>query len=437
VKPVSRVIDRVRVVFDEPGLVADAGLIVVATLVARLGLEGLIDATVRFTDRKGGFMPGRKVLTIVHAMIGGASHIDHANRLRAGATGRVVAHRVMAPSTLGTFLRACSFGHVRQLEAVIGESLRRAWSVGIGPGPARLVIDIDSTICQVYGRAKSGAAYGYTKVLGYHPIVAVRADTGEIVHARMRKGSANTARGTKRFVEEIVARARRAGAAGEMVMRFDSGFWSKHTIATLGRLNVRYTMAVRVGNVAVAKAIATIAETAWTAIAYTPDGIAHVAECDYRGRRLIVRRTRLADPAQQALFPTWRHHAFLTDLSGPAVEIDRFHRAHATVELAIRDIKEGSGLAHCPSGNFNANGAWLACAVLAHNLCRWTALAGDVHPDNQLTVAATLRTQLIAVPARLVNHAGTPTLRGPLYWPWADTFTRALRQIRALPAVPG
>jgi hypothetical protein len=437
VRPVSRGIDRVRVVFDDPGLVADGGLMIVATLVARFCLQAVADATVRFADRKGGFRPGRKVLTIVHAMIAGGSHIAHTDRLRAGATGRVVEHRVMASSTLGTFLRACSFGHVRQLEAVIGESLRRAWSLGIGPGSSRLVIDIDSTICQVYGRAKSGAAYGYTKVLGYHPLVAVRADTGEIVHARMRKGSANTARGTKRFVEEIVARARRAGAAGEMVMRFDSGFWSKHTIATLGRLNVRYTMAVRTGNVAVAKAIATIAETAWTAIAYTPDGIAQVAECDYGGRRLIVRRTRLADPAQQALFPNWRHHAFLTDLSGPAVNLDRFHRAHATVELAIRDIKEGSGLAHCPSGNFNANSAWLACAVLAHNLCRWTALAGGVHPADQLTVAATLRTQLIAVPARLVNHAGTPTLRGPLHWPWADNFTLALRQIRALPAVPG
>ena len=193
VRAVSRRADRVRVVFDDPGLVADCGLMIVATLAARLGLEAVIDATVRFTDRKGGFRPGRKVLTIVHAMIGGGSHIAHTDRLRAGATGRVVEHRVMAPSTLGTFLRACSFGHVRQLEAVIGESVRRAWRVGIGPGSVRLVIDIDSTICQVYGRAKSGAAYGYTKVLGYHPIVAVRADTGEIVHARMRKGSANTA----------------------------------------------------------------------------------------------------------------------------------------------------------------------------------------------------------------------------------------------------
>ena len=371
----------------------------------------------------------------MHAMVAGASHIGHADRLRAGATGRVLGHRVMAPSTLGTFLRAFSFGHVRQLDAVISESLHRAWDLGNGPGASRLVVDVDSTICQVYGKAKARAAYGYTKVLGYHPILAVRAGTGEVLHARMRKGSANTARGAKRFVEELVARARRAGAAGEMVVRFDSGFWSNATIAALGRLGVRYTMAVRCGNAAVAKAIATIEETAWAPIAYTPDGIAQVSECDYGGRRLVVRRTRLADPAQQALFPAWRHHGFLTDLNGPAVEVDRFHREHATVELAIRDIKEGSGLVHCPSGNFNANGAWLACAVLAHNLCRWAAVAGQVHPEGQLTVVATLRAQLISMPGRLVNRAGTPTLRGPLNWPWQRCFNRALANIRALPAI--
>jgi hypothetical protein len=224
-----------------------------------------------------------------------------------------------------------------------------------------------------------------------------------------------------------------------MVMRFDSGFWSNATISVLGRLNVRYTMAVRCGNTAIARAIATVAETDWAPIAYTPDGEAQVAQTVYKGRRLVVRRTRLADPAQQALFPHWRHHAFLTDLAGTAVEVDRFHRAHATIELAIRDIKEGSGLSHCPSGSFPANGAWLACAVLAHNLARWTALLGGVHPPEQhLTVAATLRTQLLAVPARLVNRAGTPTLRGPLHWPWKPIFTRALERIRHLPsAVPG
>ena len=432
--PVSHGLDRLQVTFDEPGLVADAGLVVVAALASRLGLEALIDNNVRLVGRPGGFRPGRKVLTLVHAMVAGASHIGHADRLRSGASSRVLGHRVMAPSTLGTFLRAFSFGHVRQLDAVMSEALRRAWALGTGPGDGRLVVDVGSTICQVYGKAKSGAAYGYTKVLGYHPILAVRAGTGEVLHARMRKGSANTSRGAKRFVEELVARVRRAGARGEMVMRFDSGFWSNATIAALGRLGVRCTMAVRCANSAVARASSTIDEGGWARIGYTADGIAEVAEADYGGRRLIVRRTRLADAAQQALSPGWRHHAFLTDLDGPAVEVDRFHREHASVELAIRDIKEGSGLEHCPSGNFAANGAWLACAVLAHDLCRWVALVGQAHPADQLTVVATLRARFICVPGRLVNRSGTPILRAPLHWPWAHRFNRALANIRALPA---
>ncbi len=202
----------------------------------------------------------------MHAMVAGGSHIDHADVLRAGATQAVLGHRVMAPSTLGTFLRSFTFGHVRQLEAVVGKVLSRAWAAGAGPGSARLVVDVDSTICEVAGPDKAGAAYGYTKVLGYHPLLATRADTGEVLHARLRKGSANTARGTKRFIEELIARVRRAGAAGEIVVRFDSGFWSNATIGVLGRLDVRYTMAVRTNNAAVARAIAAIAESAWVDI---------------------------------------------------------------------------------------------------------------------------------------------------------------------------
>jgi hypothetical protein len=132
---------------------------------------------------------------------------------------------------------------------------------------------------EVVGTLKAGAAFGYTKVLGYHPILASRSDTGEILHARMRKGSANTARGARRFIEELVARVRRGGAVGEIVVRVDSGFWSKDTIATLRRLDVRYTMAVRSGNKAVAAAIAAIGDEAWVDIDYTTDGQAQVGEC--------------------------------------------------------------------------------------------------------------------------------------------------------------
>ena len=265
--PVSRGIDRIEVTFDDPNLVANAGLLLVATLVIRLGLERLVNEVVDLSGRVGGALPGRKVLTLVHAIVAGGSHIDHADVLRAGATQAVLPHRVMAPSTLGTFLRSFSFGHVRQLDAVFAETLRRAWSLGAGPGSDRLVVDLDSTICEVCGKTKHGAGYGYTKKLGYHPLLATRAGTGELLHVRMRKGSANTQRGAKRFVEELVARLRRAGASGELVMRFDSGFWSNTTIATLGRLGVGYTMGVRMVK-SVVTAVSAIDEEAWTPIDY-------------------------------------------------------------------------------------------------------------------------------------------------------------------------
>jgi hypothetical protein len=436
VRPVSRGIDRVAVTFDEPNLVANAGLVLISTLANRLGLERLCDATINLSGRVGGFRPGRKVLTLVHAMVAGASHIDHADMLRAGASAEVLEHRVMAPSTLGTFLRSFTFGHVRQFERVIGEALRAAWALGAGPGEARLVIDIDSTIEEVHGNKKHGAAYGYTKKLGYHPMLATLAATGEILHARLRKGSANTQRGIKRFVEELVARLHRAGATGAIVMRFDSGFWSAETIATLGRLGVSYTMAVRTGTKSLARAIAAITEEAWVEIDYPDGGRAQVAECTYKGRRLIVRRTRLVGP-QATLWPDWRHFAFLTDLEGSAVDLDAFHRHHAVVELAIDDWKEGVGMEHCPSGNFSANAAWLCCTVLAHNLMRWTAALGElVGDDETLVVARTLRTRYFAVPGRLVNRSGRPTLRMPERWPWALRFTAALDNLRAVAFAP-
>ena len=433
---VSHAIDRIQVRFDDENLVANAGLLLVGTLAVRLGLEALVNRLVRLPGRVGGSRPGRKVLTLVHAIVAGGSHIDHADVLRCGGTKAVLPFRVMAPSTLGTFLRAFTFGHVRQLEAVVGETLRRAWSMGAGPGAARLVVDVDSTICEVEGRKKQGAAYGYTKALGYHPLLATRADTGEALHARMRTGSANTARGARRFIDEVVARVRRAGAAGEIVMRFDSGFWSNDTIAALGRLDVRYTMAVRTSVKAIAQAIAAIDESEWTEIDYTPDGRAQVAGCGYKGRRLVVRRTRLTGARQAKLWPDWRHFGFLTDLAGADVDLDAFHRQHAVVELAIRDLKEGAGMEHAPSGDFSANSAWLQCAVLAHNLVRWTATIG-VDDPGRAVVARTVRTRLIAVPARLVNLAGAMTLRGPLNWPWADWFGRRLECLRGLALAPG
>ena len=291
---VSQTLDRIHATFDDDNLVANAGLLLPATLVERLGVESLINSTVRLDGCVGGAMPGRKVLTLMNTMLAGGSHIDHADMLRAGASKSVVSHRVMAPSTLGTFLRSFTFGHVRQLEAVNDIVRQRAWAAGTAPGA--LVVDVDSTICEVVGKLKQGAAFGYTHVLGYHPLLATIAGSGEILHGRLRKGSANTQRGTKRFVNELVARARRDDRTRELTVRFDSGFWSNDTMLNLSRLDVRFTMAIRTSVSAVQTAIAGIADDAWESIEYTKDGEAEVAECDYTSGKGAKRVTRRESP---------------------------------------------------------------------------------------------------------------------------------------------
>jgi hypothetical protein len=216
-------LDSVQVRFDEQRLISNAGLLVTATLAERLGIEQLVNESVWLDpSAPGAALPGRKVLSLVHGMLAGADSIDDMNVLRAGSTGLILGHRVMAPSTLGTFLRAFTFGHVRQLDHVLDQALCRAWQAGAGPGDGPLVIDIDSFVGEVHGYHKQGASYGYTKKLGYHPILAVRADTGEVLHIRNRKGKANTQRGIARFVDELIARARRAGHTGLIIIRADS-----------------------------------------------------------------------------------------------------------------------------------------------------------------------------------------------------------------------
>jgi hypothetical protein len=424
------VLDHVDVAFDDQRAVTAAGLLLPATLAERLGIEQLTDELVGLGDRPGAVRPGRKLLTLVHAMVAGGDCIDDVELLRAGATQAVLGHRVMAASTVGTWLRAFTFGHVRQLDKVTGELLTRAWAAGVGPGDRPLMVDLDSTICEVHGYHKQGAGYGYTRQLGYHPLLATRASSGEVLHARLRKGSANTARGAIRFVDELVARLRRAGAVGELTFRMDSGFWSAKLIARLCAHRVRYSITVRQTKT-VRAAIAAIPEAAWVDIGYTGDGLAQVAETSYRTDRLIVRRVRnQSDQAQ--LFATWRYHAFVTDRVGTAVELDADHRRHAVCELAIRDLKAGAGLAHLPSGVFTANAAWLLAATLAHNLLRWTAALG-LGVRGQQTVAKTLRRTLLALPGRLTRSARRWRLHLPAGWPWAHPFTMALARLRCIP----
>jgi hypothetical protein len=191
-------------------------------------------------------------------------------------------------------------------------------------------------------------------------------------------------------------------------------------------------MAVRTGTKALDNAIAAIDESDWVPIEYPTGGEAAVTECTYKGHRLIVRRTRLIGP-QATLWPNWRHFAILSDLGGSAVELDAFHRRHVVIEPCIADGRHGAGMEHCPSGDY---AAWMCCAVLAHNLMRWSASLGGLVEEDTLLVARTLRTHYFSVPARLVNRSGRPTLRTPTEWPWDASFTKALANLRAVAFAP-
>jgi hypothetical protein len=425
-------LDQVRVRFDEERLISDAGLLLTASLAERLGLEELVNESVWLDPRlPGAALPGRKVMSLVHGMLAGADSIDDMNVLRAGSTGLILGHRVMAPSTLGTFLRAFTFGHVRQLDRVLDQALARAWHAGAGPGDGPLVIDIDSFVGEVYGYQKQGASYGYTKKLGYHPITAVRADTGEVLHIRNRNGKANTQRGIARFLDELLARVGRAGHTATIIIRADTGFENHKLFKELNARGIEFSIGVKLSKT-IRALIEQIDEAAWVTVADYPDGgEAQLAETELKGFRLIVRRTRLTG-AQAELFPNWRHHCFATNRTIPTLVADTDHRDHATVELAIRDLID-QALAHFPSGRMHANSAWTVIAAIAHNLGRWTTQIGL--PNRPVQTARSRRRQLLAIPARLTRTSRQWTLRMPARWPWQHDFNTILDQVRALPVL--
>ena len=276
--------DRIRIAFDDHRLVANAGLILPATLTLHLGLSQLVEQHLDLDDAPGRANTGDKIMTLVASALAGGDCIDDADVLRTGGTACAIGCVVKAPSTLGTFLRSFRWGHVRQLDRVSRRLLARAWAAGAGPGDASLTIDLDSTICETYGLAKEGARHhGYTGARGYHPLLAIAASTGEVLMARLREGRANTARGAAHFLRETVGRVRYGGSRGRLTVRADSGFYTHTVVALCRQLDARFSITIR-RHASLRKLIEAIPEQEWTPIPYWMDGAADVAETTYRGR---------------------------------------------------------------------------------------------------------------------------------------------------------
>ncbi|MGH3862912.1 IS1380 family transposase, partial [Actinokineospora sp.] len=280
-----------------------------------------------------------------------------------------------------------------------------------------------------------GSRFTYTHVRGYHPLLATAAASGEVLHSKLRGGPSHTARGARRFLTETFTRVRAAGHAGALCVRADSGFYNRRVVGACDKAGATWSITTKMSP-KLLRTIEQIPEESWTDIPYFLDEGAQVAETSYqpfggtRAVRLIVRRVRPTPDSQLALLTVWSHHAFITNREGQTLDLEADHRRHAECENAIRDLKEGVGLCHMPSGRFGANAAWLALATIAHNLSRWVGAIGLL--EETFTTTRTLRRRYFRVPARLTRSARRATLHPPARWPWATQFLAVLTRLRAV-----
>lgn len=450
----SHTLPVVSASFDEPNLVSSAGLVPLMRLAEQAGLGRLGDERLTVPTDKGA-NAGRKLASLVAGMAAGADSIDDMALLRHGAMGKIF-HRPYAPSTLGSFLRAFTFGHVRQADAIASRFLLALAEgtelLGREDDSGTVMVDIDDTIVEVHGHHKQGASFGYSGVRGLNALLATVSteQIAPVVAAqRLRKGSAGSPRGAVRLAADTLALIRRTCLAGRPVLvRADSAFYSHALVTAALKTGAHVSVTVRM-DPAVKRAIAAISDDAWTTIKYT-DAIydeeagqwvsrAEVAEIPFTAftskktdeqipGRLVVRRIPDLNPkknhGQATLFDTWRFHAFFTTVpraERDTVAADKVHRAHAIIENVHADLK-ASALAHMPSGVFNANAAWLVCAVMAFNLTR---AAATLTKDTALSRAttATIRRKLINLPARVACSARRLRLHLPQGWPWQRAWS--------------
>jgi hypothetical protein len=448
---VSHAAVAVDVAFDDPNLIADAGLVPVVALAEQIGLPELVAEHVVITGaaNSAGANPAAKVMSLLAGMVAGADSIEDMDRLRHTGNG-LVFDQIRAPSTLGTFLRALTHGHVQQLNAVLRQTLIAvAERALLLPGKEEVVfVDLDSTHRQVYGYAKQGAAVGRLKgKKTLHPLIATASTPiarPVVVAVRMRRGKAADVRGAARFLAEALTTVRALAPSARIVVRADSKFYTADVAATAARYGAAVSLTTG-SNPSVNAAIGQIPDTAWTTIHYPQAFVddqtgelvsdAELAEISYTAftshphkkqatGRLIVRRVKRlnpkTEPGQDGLFDVWRYHAVFVTSKFEMLQAESQHRDHAIIEQVIADAA-ASALAHLPSGSFQANAAWAVLWAIAHNLTRAAgALASAFHAR---ATTATIRAHLINIPARLARSARRLTLHMPERWPWEPAWT--------------
>src|SRR4051795_13298309 len=236
----------VSAVFDEPNLVSSAGLVPVMALARKARLRELVDERLTVPTDKGA-NPGMKLSSLVAGMVAGADSIEDMALLRHGGMGRVFAY-AYAPSTLGSFLRSFTFGHVRQLDAVASRFLAGLATQAPILAADPVLVDIDDTIVEVHGYAKQGAGFGYSKVRGLNALLATASTAGSapiVVAQRLRRGSCGSPRGAKRLVADALATLSRLAPGQPVLLRADSAFYGSDTVGAAVRAGAQVSVTVR------------------------------------------------------------------------------------------------------------------------------------------------------------------------------------------------
>lgn len=448
-----------RSVFDDHNLVSTAGLVPVMELAENAGLH---DRLSRLTvDSPNAAL---KAAGLIAGMLAGADSIDDMDVLRHGAMTTLF-DGIRAPSTLGTFLRTFTHGHVQQLASVNTALLASltAQLPALLPTTADSLtfIDIDDTIRAVHGHAKQAAGYGYTGVKGLNLQLAAISTPESmplIAATSLRRGNTNSAKGAGRLATRAINTARTAGVTGQIMTRADSAFYTHKFVTAATAAGNWYSVTAR-QNTAVNRALAAIDESAWIPINYTNaiyDQTEHrwisdaeVAEIAFTAFtrhgtgtpircRLVARRVKRLSPApatsgaaQGELFTAHRYHAFITNSSLDTETADAVHRDHAVIEQVIAELKNNA-LAHLPSGKYAANAAWTALAAIAFNLARATATAAGMARARW----ATVRTRLITLAARPARRSRQVIMHLPANWPWRHEFEQLAATTGTSPPAP-
>ena len=331
----------VSATFDDLNLVSVAGLVPVMKLAADSGLHELADRHLSVPTDKGA-NAGLKVASLVGGMVAGADSIDDMAILRHGAMGKLF-NACYAPSTLGSFLRKFTFGHVRQLDAVASRFLTnlaaKAPLLPTGDDGGYVFVDVDDTIVEVHGYGKQGSGYGYSGVRGLNALLATvktGASAPVIIGQRLRRGACGSPRGAARLIGDALATLKRISQVKDapILFRADSAFYGYAAIHAALNAGAAVSVTAKM-DPAIKTAIGTICDDAWEAIEYT-DAIydeesgrwisdAEVAETQFTAftsrkksehitARLVVRRipelNKQASGGQGTLFEAHRYHAF-------------------------------------------------------------------------------------------------------------------------------